>query len=368
MDVSILIATIRLEGVEELLQSLSCQSHPATEIILVDGFYESRKDSLRRLAYQLGVDLIHLPEPPLSYNTHPNGCSNINLAIAHARYELCIFLGDFHIISRDFILAHTQLYRLGYGGIMRWLLARDVGFLPHDEFLSKLAEAPGLTMQEAEERFNRKYGWNREFREEWGQSWIDKHYEDERVAILRKTLNQPLKDEVVVNISPEWWWPNTSSAPLRYLLAVNGFDERFHGGGGCEDVDIASRMSRLGLKYAMDIGVTGYHVDVTLSTTRRHKYPLCTLHDKKPFTNNAYYQSPTPDLLENDQLLTWVDGGVRYCRCKECGWHGVIDSGELLRVNNEAGLIQAPTHSLGIARTNIPEIRRKMGLPPLDHI
>ena len=360
VKVSALLITVRWGGVEWQLYYLSQQTRPVDEFIVVDGFYDLRHGTLMKMAKELGVNLIHLREPELSYHTSHNRCSNVNFAIAHARNPLCVFIDDWHVIPDNFIESHIALHNAGYAGVVRWVHTLPATLATYDQF-ARWATEHTPTMKDARLRYARKD--TRAFTHERGQEWINEHVEDTRIKILNKKFDRDVTGHIITDIPVDWWWPNSTSAPLESLLAVNGFDETFNGGGGCEDVDIATRMSHLGLRYAMDPRLTCYHVDTTYLPVRPTTKPLCIYHDRTPFTYNEYHKGD-PDLVENEQLVTWKLSGVKFCKCKICGWQGLIDSSELLRSKREGQIVQAPLKSLGIQRTNLRLLRLSIGLPP----
>ncbi len=333
--VSVLLITIRFGGLDWQLRYLAQQTHSVDEFIVVDGCYESRHEEIMALARELGVNLIHLPEPELSYHAIPNRCSNVNFAIAHARNPLCVFIDDWHVIPDNFIDTHVKLYNDGYAGVVRWVHTPFMSLSSYDSFAQRLGEEE----------------------------------EDDRILILNKDTDGDVRGNIVLDIPVDWWWPNSTSAPLNFLLAVNGFDEIFNGGTGGEDVDIATRMSHLGLHYAMDTRVTCYHVSHVGIHSRPAIKPMCgnDKHDRKPFTYNEYYKGD-PNLVENDYMTTQVVDGIKAFRCKKCGLQGIIDSGEVLRQRQrqkrEQKIIKASLESFGTQHTDIGKLRVSLGLPP----
>jgi len=362
--VSVLLITIRHGGLDWQLRYLAQQTHPVDEFIVVDGFYDLRHEAMMTLAKELGLNLVHLREPELSYHTSPNRCSNINFAIAHVRHPLCVFVDDWHVLPDNFIEAHVALYNAGYAGVVRWIHTPYMELSDYNSFADR-AEDCRPNMADACHHFKHKQHFP--FTEERGRAWIDLHVEDSRIRILNKDLSGDVRGNIVTDIPADWWWPNSVSVPLKYLLAVNGFDETFNGGGGCEDVDIATRMSYLGMRFAMDTRVTCYHVNHVDIPIRPTVKPMCSYHHKVPFWHNQYHDGD-PELVESERLLTWWADGIRVCKCKLCGWQGIIDSSELLKLKKEHKAIQAPLESLGIRRTNLRELRISLGLPPEGHI
>ncbi|MHA1290352.1 MAG: glycosyltransferase family 2 protein, partial [Candidatus Thorarchaeota archaeon] len=336
--VSVLLITVRWGALEEQVQYLAQQTYPVDEFIVVDGFYKERHHRIKNLAEELGVNVIHLQEPKLSYQPFHNRCSNVNYAIAHAKYPLCVFIDDWHVIPNDFIETHVNLYNDGYAGIVRWIHALPIKLLTYENVVRQLSER-NPTMEDARQHFMKTK--RTPFTEERGMKWIDLHNEDERIKILNRLFDRDVRNYVITNIPVDWWWPNSASAPLKSLIAVNGFDETFNGGGGCEDVDIATRMSYIGQRYAMDTRVTCYHVNTDSVMVRRTDPPMCEYHDKSLFISDE-------SLIENNQLTTWKVNGVRFCKCKICNATGVISSNELLDWKRKTREIQAPLESLGI--------------------
>jgi len=251
------------------------------------------------------------------------------------------------------------MHRAGFAGVVRWLHTSLITLAEYDSF-AMTAKERIPTMKDARQHFARMKVLP--FTEERGKVWIDNHVEDNRINILNKRFDRDVRGHIITDIPIDWWWPNSTSAPLEALLAVNGFDETFNGGGGCEDVDIATRMSYLGIRYAMDPRVTCYHVSHVCVPVRPTREPLCVYHDRMPFMYNERHKGD-PNLVENDQLVTWKDAGVKFCKCKICGWRGLVDSSELLRSKRAEKATQAPLKSLGIERTNLGTLRSSLDLP-----
>jgi len=332
INLSVVIYTVRAGGLNWMLRLLGNQTFPTTnfELIVVDGFFEERKDSLGKLAKSLGIHLIHLPEPILSYRPMDYViASNGNLALAHVTTDHVIIIDDWHFFPQNLLETHMKYLALGYAAIPQW---------HHVEF----TEPTGLEYQTGYDDF---VATNIRITER-----------DSRASGLQ---NLP-PGKILVDVPSSWWWPNSTSVPAKYMIDLaQGYDERLNGGTGGTDNDIAWRMGEFGLKciYIPDLVV--YHID-TRSLPRRPYPGVCDgPHDRAPFVCNQYHHGD-PNLVENEYLRAYVEDDVKFFVCKRCGVCGVLDSQDVLRSNIKNHRLVPPNFAAGHSRSDLLRVREEM--------
>jgi len=341
MELSVLTYTIRSGGLDWMARYLAMQTFPKEkfEWIVVDGFYEDRKEELGDLCRSLGIHLIHVPEPELPYTCLDyNIASNGNLALAHVTTPNIVIIDDWHIFPQNLLESHMKYLAMGYAAIPQWIHVEHV--VPTGEEYQSGYE--GFISREVTSRI---------------------HEPDQRLRALRGIK----KSQVVVDAPPSWWWPNATSVLSKHMIDLaQGYDERLNGGTGGTDNDIAWRMEALGLKCIFIPDLVVYHVDTT-GLPRRPMKGLCQgPHDRNPFTYNQYHRGD-PNLVENEQLRTFVEEGIKFLVCKECGACGVIDSQEVLKSNMRHRTLVPPSYAAGHPRARLLAARKEMRAKGYNH-
>jgi len=233
----------------------------------------------------------------------------------YAEGDYFVFLDDYHIFPNNFLAEHFKICEQGFAGIVNWNITKYEGRIDYsmaNPTIIKKDSRMGYFLDHKNEYD--KYG-----------NWF-------------------------VGVPWDWWWPNSASVPAKYILEIDGFNELYCGGIGGEDSDVAYRMYTIGLKFAYNPNITVYHIQhnalnrtkAELNGTKKDLIPMRSLphqdnmhechyfHDRRSFTKNEHYKHGNPDLIENEQLLTWFQNGYKVFQCKYCGEYGAIDGQQML--------------------------------------
>lgn len=131
------------------------------------------------------------------------------------------------------------------------------------------------------------------------------------------------------------FWTANASAPCEHIERVNGFDNRYNGGTGGEDYDLALRMSRLGLKFVYNPEAISYHHN------HDHLSPQRPSHDLSEFKYLPEYRHYGDwQRMDSEQYEFWWDGPVKYFRCRKCGAVGIVDSIQVYQYNLRHNVIE----------------------------
>jgi hypothetical protein len=314
---SVCTITVRYGGLDWQAEMLARQTFKEFEWLIVDALYHERKEEVKKLAHEKGLHIIHLPEPKLGYKTVPNRTSNWNELLKYIDTPYTICLEDWHIIPDNFIEKHYHYLSNGIDSIaFRWVRTNYMAY--HDSYESFFEKATLANLQDNSISESDKF--------------------DVRALNILKSLNTDDKafNGRIFLIPPSWWWPNTLSIKTEFLIKVGGFDQTFDGGTGGEDVDIANRLSKLGIKFFYDPSIITFHINHggdRLPSIKRDWVCENSKLDRAPFTYNEYTKGD-PNLMENDNFSAVLgEDGIRYLYSKHCEWVGIIDSGEIIKRN-----------------------------------
>lgn len=327
-ELSVVTYTIREGGLEWMMRYLSQQTFKNFEWIVVDAFYEERKDLLKNLSIELGVHLVHLPEPKIAYKIWGyNLASNGNEAFKHVTTPYIVIIDDWHVFPQNLLENHLEYLKKGFAPIPQWVHTEK--YLPSGE---EYPDYKNFSML------------------------LDHITRDEDSRMKDKNVIASLEnDPAMVLCNWTWWWPNASGIGTKYAVTLcSGYDERLNGGTGGTDVDLSYRMGLVGAKFLYLPKIKVYHLET--SGLRTREFPDCCTasvnHDRREFTNNQYHQGD-PNLVENDYLKTFVEDSVKFYDCKICGAHGVIDSQEVLKSNMARNKPIPPWYAAGKKRTTL---------------
>lgn len=140
------------------------------------------------------------------------------------------------------------------------------------------------------------------------------------------------------------FWTCNASTKLSNVLKVNGFDNRYNGGSGGEDYDMAMRISKLGINTIYDTNAVCYHYDhdhLGRNKTRRSDGTYDHYHDLSPYKYIPEYgHMGNWDLMESKDYEFWWEGPIKYFKCKHCGEIGILDSIQAYYYNRDNNVIK----------------------------
>lgn len=213
---------------ETTLRSLCNQSFKSFELVLVDAFYEKRKDH----------DFSELPFPLKHVPPHPNHrfwldrkrwnvCGMLNTGILHAEGELLVRCDDCSQFGSDFLQRFWEGYEKGFFPLAMHTRYRE-----------------GEQAYYTEEYRQQGYEFQREKADR--QKVLEEHYG--KGQPIRDTRWSFVEQSGGRMLAPPIWYYGYSSMSLEAALKVNGYDEAFDGSKSLEDCDMGSRLSMAGYK------------------------------------------------------------------------------------------------------------------------
>jgi len=215
--VSVILVTKRLEpNFEYALQSLKEQTFRDFEYIIVDGYYNIRKNEILNLINKIGVDfpILYIPDKPCRWRgQRPQICNARNTALIFAKGEYIIQVDDCTRMPIDWIEKHLIYLKKGYLVAGAW-----IGY--------QIIDSHGKGIEGC-------YG------------------PEYRTTIVKESKE----------VGPEWFYGQNCSYPLEPILDINGFDEILDGEMGQEDISLAIRLVRNGHKIIYDpTNLTGVYM------------------------------------------------------------------------------------------------------------
>jgi len=221
------------------IQSLKKQSFKDFELVIADTLHHQRPDTFKGNPFNPK----HIPFTIKHIPLHPNHsfwakekrwhvCEALNTCLLHAEGELIVRIDDCsEIPSENYLETLWQLHQSDLFPLTLHTRYRN----GRQAYLNEEYLANGYDIQTP--------------------SWEDPN---EKRLILLKTIGyrKPVRDSrweiVEANggqmIAPHNWVYGYTAVPLKVLLKINGFDERFDGQKSLEDVDLGSRIEMAGYK------------------------------------------------------------------------------------------------------------------------
>jgi hypothetical protein len=212
---------------EPTLSTLVRQTEKDFEWIIVDLFYDERKDYFKN--HNLGMKIKHVPGYPNLW--HEKGlvqtCEQFNRGIIHSDGELLFFDADSAMLPPNLMENLWKHYKDGY--FVSLGFGADLTYAPEiADAKMKGFDDPGLTNIVPTDWYKR-LGYD-------GKVIMDHRY------------NRTFKNWTInfVTISSQWYY-GISTCNLDSALEINGFDEAFDGDPTLNDVDFGSRLEISGI-------------------------------------------------------------------------------------------------------------------------
>ncbi len=141
------------------------------------------------------------------------------------------------------------------------------------------------------------------------------------------------------------FWTCNASAKLSNILRVNGFDNRYNGGTGGEDYDMAMRISRLEDKIIYNMNALCYHYShdhLGRKKTRTKDDIYDHYHDLSPYKHLPEYGHLGDwNLMTGNNFEFWWEGPIKYFKCRHCDEIGILDSIQVYYYNRDHNIITA---------------------------
>jgi len=323
------LSTRRYGGLSHQIELFSTQTFSKSdfELVVIDGFYWLREQEIKDIASKHGLKLVYEKPRKLKRKVSIDHPSMRNDSLVYANGELILFFDDYQIPTDTLLEEHWKVYQMGY-------------CCQGKQYFFDKTDFDKLTKIESFYASNVDLG----------------------------TSSRIVPSSV--------FYTHNSSAPLRELIKINGFDERFNSGTGGEDYDCGMRLGLVGNKMVYNPNAVCYHmkhegiqiypatpdicgniyraktkemfletyptakeddiswvdwsdISIFASNDRKSDGPKYGNHDRSPLYRHPKFTGET----STASLDTWNDQGLMFCKCKICGWEGVVDSIPLYQWN-----------------------------------
>jgi hypothetical protein len=140
------------------------------------------------------------------------------------------------------------------------------------------------------------------------------------------------------------FWTCNGSVSLENVLKVNGFDNKYAGGSGGEDVDFGQRIWRLGVPIFYNGNALCWHYNHDHLVGREGicKYTCGYSHvtSEWKYIPEFGHMGKWENMDGRDKYEFWWDNGIKYYKCKICGGIGILDSIQVRDYNRDHNVIK----------------------------
>lgn len=237
--VSLVIATCRLGGLDITWEMLRAQTERDFEVILVDYWWEERKDIVAERWHETGLSpdrLTHVPpRKGRWFGAHDSGQA-YNTGFALARAPLVCIGGDYWYAHPRYIEQHLAVFRRSWSTpfIFQGHIFHTISLTGHHCKRHPTAlRVPYNAQESLFSTFANEFVAKRDLFEMW------------TTILCMRTVGE---------CPPDWPWrglfpvrfdffnaTQNDSLPRSVLYRINGFDERYSGGVGHADLDLGLR-------------------------------------------------------------------------------------------------------------------------------
>jgi len=235
------------------------------ELVMVDDWGD-RWNQVQRLAEENKVNVKYMKSKPWHWKSNRQLGNARNTGFIHCEGELVVFLDDYSWVEPTFLAAHWDLCKHRRRAVIGVVQAVEPEY-------GKVSSKEDLKAVEND-------------RDERWKSIYPKHEKD--------------------NCNAGWFWTFNASAPLRSIVRVNGYDERFDCAGE-DDVDLGLRLARIGVRflYTTDPKIKVYHMKHNGGQSRPSPFPPeeCDRFTKE--TLNVKYDGSWGLMEDNARRKPW---------------------------------------------------------------
>ena len=279
-----------------LLDDLSKQTYKNFCIVMVDYLYKYRKNIIKNFCEKRNLDIIHIPEKFDSRRIDgAKQATYRNEALAETpdNVERIVFLDDYQRIGKQFIEGHNKEKDKMVLGQWVVLKSSNPFSLDEDEIKKEIV------------------------------SILDYNHESEYKLCKERVFYDIQRPAHFGN-----WWTSNASASREYIDAVGGFDERYMGGTGGEDYDLAYRIARkFNVSFIHEPMSIAYHYDHDIFCR-----PKKCEHNRNFFAENIYENGDKEECTDRKIVAYW-NNEIKEWLCPECGKWGIVDSLQVFESN-----------------------------------
>jgi hypothetical protein len=137
------------------------------------------------------------------------------------------------------------------------------------------------------------------------------------------------------------FWTSNGSVGLENAIKVNGFDNKYAGGSGGEDVDFGQRIWRLGVPIFYNGNALCWHYNHDhLSKVSEYTCGYSHITSEWKYIPEYKHFGKWENMDGGDKYEFWWDDGIKYYKCKKCGGIGILDSAQVRDFNFKNNVIR----------------------------
>ena len=304
--VSIVVPTIRVGGLDVLLNSLNGQTFKNFELILIDGIFDYRHELISNKLEKFDFKIVHKPpfNNPFPINSF---CKFANTGLVHANGEIVLFVTDYTWLLNNCVEIHANFHKSNndlqalmcpHNYFEPPTLKKDFPIYKLETVLDHKQEQIDIYIDDLKSGKLNNYMWSI-FEQEFSN--IENLHPDQ---VFWNT--DPKLTHQKGCIQPIFFHAKNESCKLEKVMRINGWDEDLDGSHCYQDSDLAERLSQIsGLNWHCDPTNIAYIINPRKHIPRaRRLRPIETNHTM--WMNKKLSGYPTPNswsLIEKKQQM-----------------------------------------------------------------